>query len=210
MKSGLRSCKLIFIIFVVYTAINVAAASEQHGRVVLFIGDSLTEGYEISSGDTYVSLLEKKWQSEGRDVEVINGSVSGSTTSSALPRLRWFEQRNPDIVVLALGANDGLRGIDLETSAGNLEKAISWARERSVKVVLAGMLLPPNYGDEYRDRFEQMFIDLAQRDGVELIPFLLEGVAAVPAMNLPDGIHPNENGHRVMMETVAKHLEPLL
>jgi acyl-CoA thioesterase-1 len=198
------------LLFTTLCIANLCLAETSDKQVVLFIGDSLTDGYEISSTDAYPALLAAKWKAEGRNIEVINGSVSGSTTSSALPRLRWVESKKPDIVVLALGANDGLRGIDLEISRTNLQQAIEWARERSIRVVLAGMLLPPNYGTEYRNQFEAMFVALAQRDGVTLIPFLLEGVATIPEMNLADGIHPNEQGHRRMMQTVAKYLEPLL
>ncbi len=180
-------------------------------KTIVFIGDSLTEGYEIDPDSTYVALLEKKWAKENRHVKVVNGSVSGSTTSSAMPRLRWFEKLSPDLVVLALGANDGLRGIELSTSRANLEQAIKWAADRSIHVILAGMMLPPNYGEIYTEEFRKMFLSLAkEHENVTLIPFLLEGVAAIPKMNLPDGIHPNEEGHKVMMNTVARYIEPLL
>lgn len=178
---------------------------------ILFLGDSLTEGYGIDEDKTYVALLEKKWKALGRNIIVHNGSVSGSTTSSAMPRLRWYERVSPTHIVLALGANDGLRGLSLDKSEENLKEVIEWATERGIHVVLVGMLMPPNYGEKYTEEFKNMYASLAKdQKGVSFIPFLLEGVAAVEKYNLPDGIHPNEKGHEVMKKNVEKHLEEIL
>lgn len=179
---------------------------------ILFLGDSLTEGYGIEEEQTYVALLEQKWRQEGlTSTRFINGGVSGSTSASAMSRLRWFERQGFTHLVLALGANDGLRGLPLERTRENLQQAISWATERSIPVILAGMQLPPNYGEEYTKNFRQMFLELSQKnEGVELIPFLLEGVAAVEEYNLPDGIHPNPRGHQKMAEVVEPFLRRFL
>jgi len=182
-------------------------ATSLQAKTVLFIGDSLTEGYGIDSEKSYPSLIQKEL---GEKVSIINGSVSGSTTASGLSRLRWFLKSKPEVLVLALGANDGLRGIDLEKSKINLEKIIDMAKENKIKVILAGMMLPPNYGANYTKEFKNMFENLAKYKKVVFIPFLLKGVAAEPEYNLEDGIHPNEKGHEKMKDTVLKYLRPLI
>jgi acyl-CoA thioesterase-1 len=176
-------------------------------KTVLFIGDSLTEGYNIDPDKAYPSLIQKEF---GDKIKVINGSVSGSTTASGLSRLRWFLKSSPNILVLALGANDGLRGIVLEKSKENLLKIIELAQENNIEVLLAGMMLPPNYGKEYTNDFKKLFKNIAKEKNVVLIPFLLDKVAAEPLYNLEDGIHPNEKGHEIMKTTVLKYLRPLL
>ncbi|MFZ9002279.1 MAG: arylesterase [Bacteriovoracaceae bacterium] len=182
-------------------------ATSLQAKTILFIGDSLTEGYGIDSEKSYPSLIQNEL---GEKVSIINGSVSGSTTASGLSRLRWFLKSKPEVLVLALGANDGLRGIDLEKSKINLEKIIDMAKENKIKVILAGMMLPPNYGADYTKEFKNMFEKLAKDKKVELIPFLLKGVAAEPEYNLEDGIHPNEKGHEKMKDTVLRYLRPLI
>lgn len=178
---------------------------------ILFLGDSLTAGYGITHESAYPYLIKKELEVNKKlDVKIFNGSVSGSTTSSGLSRLEWYLRANPEILVLALGANDGLRGISIEKTKDNLEKIILKAKKGNIKIVLAGMKLPPNYGDDYRDRFEKMFLDLKNKHKIIHIPFLLEGVAAKKELNLSDGIHPNEKGHQIMMKTVLKYLGPLL
>ncbi|MFZ8933991.1 MAG: arylesterase [Bacteriovoracaceae bacterium] len=182
-------------------------ATSLQAKTILFIGDSLTEGYGIDSEKSYPSLIQNEL---GEKVSIINGSVSGSTTASGLSRLRWFLKSKPEVLVLAFGANDGLRGIDLEKSKINLEKIIDMAKENKIKVILAGMMLPPNYGADYTKEFKNMFEKLAKDKKVELIPFLLKGVAAEPEYNLEDGIHPNEKGHEKMKDTVLRYLRPLI
>lgn len=185
-----------------------AAASAE--TVVLALGDSLTEGYGVEPEAAWPKRLEERLRADGADVRVINAGISGSTTASAVSRLRWQLRAKPDLLVLALGGNDGLRGLDLEETEQNLADAIELAKEQGVRVLLAGMKIPPNYGSDYTQRFEALFPALARRYDVALIPFLLEGVAARPEMNLPDGIHPNAAGHRRVAETVEELLRPLL
>lgn len=177
---------------------------------VLFIGDSLTEGYGISKENSYPELLKKLLLSKhGVKIEVVNGSVSGSTTASGLSRLKWFLRSKPEVLILALGANDGLRGIDLTSSKKNLAKIISLAKEKKMKVILAGMQMPPNYGADYTKKFRDMFTELKKEFDITLIPFLLEGVAAKKELNLSDGIHPNELGHKKMAENLLPYFRSL-
>jgi acyl-CoA thioesterase I len=189
---------------------NSQAAVQSTEQVILFLGDSLTEGYGMDENETYVALLEQQWKKSGRPIRVLNGSISGSTSASAMSRLRWFERANPTHLVLALGANDGLRGLPVEKTKAQLAEAIDWALQREMKVLLAGMMMPPNYGAEYAKAFQKIFQDLAKEKKITLIPFLLEGVAGVTDLNLSDGIHPNSKGHQVMKRTVEKYLEELL
>ena len=170
---------------------------------ILFLGDSITAGYGVAKEDAYPALLGQTLESLGiHHVEIINGSISGSTTASALSRLKWFQKASPDILVLALGANDGLRGLSVENMADNLGKAISFAKNNNMNVILGGMQIPPNYGPEYADAFKQVFTTLAEDHEIVLIPFLLEGVGGRSDMNQPDGIHPNRAGHQQIAKTV--------
>jgi acyl-CoA thioesterase-1 len=174
---------------------------------IVFIGDSLTEGYGVSPELTYPALIEKKLK-EGnlKDVQVLNSSISGSTTASAASRLKWHlkdpTQTKSTVLVLALGANDGLRGLNLNQTRKNLSQAIQDAKSAGILVILAGMKIPPNYGKKYTAEFERLFADLAKEHEITLIPFLLQDVGGAPHLNQADGIHPNEKGHARMAETV--------
>jgi acyl-CoA thioesterase-1 len=187
------------------------AAGTGQGPVVVCLGDSLTEGYGVEPEQSWPSLLEGRLHERGHPgARVVNAGVSGATSASAVSRLRWLLASHPDVVILALGANDGLRGVALEATEANLEQAVRLAKSSGVRVVLAGMKLPPNYGPDYTRRFEGMYPALASRHDIALIPFLLEGVAARPELNLPDGIHPNASGYRIVVDTVLETLLPLL
>lgn len=177
------------------------------GQTILFLGDSLTEGYQLDKEEAYPALVEKELKKKHKDLKVINGGVSGATTASGLKRLDWYLKSKPDILVLALGANDGLRGTKLETTEKNLASVIEKAQGRGIDVILAGMKMPTNMGEKYRGQFEGMYPKLAKKYSLRLIPFILEGVGGVPSLNLPDGIHPNAKGHEVMAKTVLKVLE---
>jgi acyl-CoA thioesterase-1 len=181
------------------------------GPKIVFLGDSLTEGYEVDAKSAFPALVAERLRTRGwPEIEVVNAGVSGSTSASAVSRLRWQLRGKPDLVVLALGANDGLRGIDTQTTKKHLAEAIDVARGEEVVVLLAGMKMPPNYGGDYTQAFESLFSELAAEKGVALIPFLLDGVAARTELNLPDGIHPNADGYSVIADTVITHLLPLL
>lgn len=178
---------------------------------ILILGDSLTEGYGLEASQAFPSLLQLQLDEQVKQpVEVINAGFSGATSASAMSRLKWHARSKPDILVLVLGANDGLRGLSTESMKANLGKAIGFAREQGMTVVLAGMKMLPNYGAEYTRRFEAVFPQLAQEHQVVFIPFLLEGVAGRNQYNLPDGIHPNAKGHQIIAQNVLHHLKPLL
>lgn len=176
-------------------------------RVVLMLGDSLTAGLGVSTEEAYPSILGQMLTADGiTDVRLINAGVSGSTTASALSRLTWYDRIKPDILFLALGANDGLRGLSLAEMADNLAATIKAAQAKGMRVLLVGMELPPNYGDQYTAGFRRVYLDLAARFHIPLIPFLLEGVGGVAALNQADGLHPNAEGHR----RIAQHVYPAL
>ena len=179
--------------------------------VVLVLGDSLAAGYGLPAELAFPSLVEEGLRREGRCVRVVNAGVSGDTTAGGLRRLDWVLKANePDLVLVELGGNDGLRGLSLEDTEANLRAIVEGARGAGAEVLLAGMLIPPNYGPEYAGGFARIYPRLAESDQVPLIPFLLEGVAADPALNLPDGIHPNAEGQRIVAATVLEHLRPLV
>ena len=202
--SALRLCALLML--------GALAAGRARAEVtVLCLGDSLTEGYGLALDEAYPALLERRLHAEGRaDVRVINAGISGSTSASGPARLRWQLRGKPDVLLLALGANDGLRGLDLAVTRRNLDEVIRLARASGLRVLLAGMKLPPNYGAEYTREFERMYAELAKANDVALLPFLLEGVAGRPELNLSDGIHPNARGQVIVAETVYRHLRSLL
>lgn len=180
------------------------------GQTVLFLGDSLTEGFQLSKEEAYPALVEKELQKEKKDIKVINGGSSGATSASGAKRVDWYLKAKPDIMVLALGANDGLRGLKIDQTEKNLSSVIEKAQSQGIKVVLAGMQMPTNMGETYRKAFQEMFPKLAKKYKIALIPFLLEGVGGNPKLNLPDGIHPNPKGHEQMAQVVLKYLRPLL
>jgi acyl-CoA thioesterase-1 len=178
--------------------------------LVVFLGDSLTAGYGLAADEAYPAHVERLLGERGRRVEVLNAGVSGDTTAGGLERLDWFLARDPEIVVVELGGNDGLRGQPLAATEANLRAIIERSSAAGAVVVLAGMRIPPNYGPEYAGEFEAMYVRLARDYDLATIPFLLEGVAAEPSLNLPDGLHPNADGHRRVAETVADALEPIV
>ena len=195
--------KFILILFLI--TLQFANAKDD---TILFLGDSLTEGLGVTKEDAFPKLVETMIQTElKKDVTVINGGVSGSTTSDGLDRLKWYMKKKPSIVFLALGANDGLRGFDLKQSQENLEEIIKYAQESNAKVLLAGMLIPPNYGPEYSENFRKMYEQLKDKYKLKSMPFLLEGVAGDKELNQRDGIHPNEQGHKIIAKNVFEFIK---
>ena len=185
--------------------------STENSFRILILGDSLTEGYGVSAQQAFPSLLEKKLNDEfssdkNSSYEIINAGISGSTSSGGVSRIEWLLKSKPDFLILALGGNDGLRGVPVEETKNNLEKIILAAKSKDIPTLLAGMKMPPNYGIEYTREFSKQFEDMANQENVPLIPFLLEGVGGNPAMNLPDRIHPNPAGHQKIAETVYQNL----
>jgi len=179
-------------------------------RVIVALGDSLTAGLGVAPDEAWPALLEARLQREGLPYRVVNAGVSGDTSAGGLSRLDWVLRNTPEIVIVALGANDGLRGQPTSALRGNLVSIVDRLKQRKVKILLAGMRLPPNYGAPYTRDFAAVFADVAHQAGVPLVPFLLDGVAANASLNLADGIHPNAAGHRIIAERLWPYLRPLL
>jgi acyl-CoA thioesterase-1 len=196
-------------IFLILTFLWVSFAAAQERRIVAF-GDSLTAGLGVGSEEAYPAVLERKLMAKGFPYRVINAGVSGETTAGGIRRLDGILKANPEIVILELGANDGLRGLDLRQTEVNLARIIQELQTAGVKIVLAGMRLPPNYGKIYAEGFAGIYPRLAGRFRVTLIPFFLEGVAANAQLNQPDGIHPTARGYEVIVDQVFHSIEPLL
>lgn len=185
------------------------AARSDRPRIVI-LGDSLTAGLGLPSSQAYPALLQQRIDRRGLDYEVVNAGVSGDTTAGGLRRLNWVLSGEVRVLVVALGANDGLRGLPVAEMRRNLSTIVATARNRGVQVLLAGMEAPPNVGPEYTEAFRDVYRDVARSQGVPLIPFLLEGVAGESNLNQRDGIHPNEAGAEHLAETVWQALEPIL
>ena len=180
--------------------------------VLLVLGDSLTAGYGLDPSSAYPARLQEKIDRAGIDVEVVNAGVSGETSAGGARRINWLLQRRVDFLLLELGANDGLRGIPLESTRENLQEIIDATRRRypHVRIIIAGMLVPPNLGPDYANGFRELFRELAKKNDAALIPFLLEGVAGRPKLNLADGIHPTPQGHRIVANNVWEVIRPIL
>jgi acyl-CoA thioesterase I len=177
---------------------------------IVILGDSLTAGLGVDKADSFPSLLQKRLEAEGHRYEVVNAGVSGDTTAGGLRRLDWSIDGNTRILVVALGGNDGLRGLPPTQTRANLEAIITRARVRGITVVLAGMEAPPNYGQAYTAEFRQVYRQLAEKHGVVFIPFLLQGVAGEPRLNQRDGIHPNPEGARMVERLVWDAIRPIV
>lgn len=187
---------------------NVIAAESSArfvGRIAA-IGDSLTAGLGVDEELNYPSRLQKKLAADGKHYQVVNAGVSGETTSGTLSRLDWVLAMKPDIVILEIGANDGLRGLDPAVPRGNLEKILDRLQKEGIVTVLAGMKMVWNMGPAYTDAFNRIYPELARRRDLLFMPFFLEDVAAVPELNRADGLHPNSDGYRVVTENIYPYV----
>lgn len=183
-------------------------SKQRHARKIFILGDSLTEGYGVAKDEAYPQILHQLLQKKyANKYQVIGAGVSGSTTASGYQRLRWIAKSKPYMVILALGANDGLRGFPVSATQAHLEKMLVFLRKENIIPVLAGMKVPPNYGKEYSREFDIMWTDLQKKHEVLFIPFLLEDVAGENEMNQEDGIHPNEKGHIKIAENIYEVLK---
>jgi acyl-CoA thioesterase-1 len=174
---------------------------------ILAVGDSLTEGFGVPSADAYPAQLERALVTAGHAVTVVNAGVSGETSSGTRQRIDWLLQQQPDIVILAIGGNDGLRGIDPALTEQNIEEIVRRSQASGAVVVLPGMEMVRNLGSEYTDQFRAIYPAVAERTGAILMPFFLEGVAADPALNQPDFIHPTAEGYAVVVEQILPYVE---
>lgn len=199
---------VVYVIFLI-VALPVFGRGESSFKFkkIAYIGDSLTEGYGVNRESAYPAVVEGLLKKQGVSVSTINAGVSGATSASALSSVRWVSRSNPDLYVLALGANDGLRGIDPETMKANLKSALDFLKSKTkAQVLFVGMKAPPNMGRSYTSRFEKAYLDLAESSKVTFIPFLLDGVAARKDLNQGDGIHPNIKGHEIVAALIYKKI----
>jgi acyl-CoA thioesterase-1 len=195
-----------------YAAVGTLGATDQANTLPTLVafGNSLTAGFGVSVNDAYPARLERLLREQGYGYRVVNAGVSGDTTAGGLRRVDWVLKARPRVVILELGANDGLRGLPPERTRDNLAQIIERLQAAGATVILAGMRVPPNYGDDYATAFAAIFPDLAHRYGLTLIPFFLDGVTTDPTLNQGDGIHPNAEGYRVIVERIWPILRPLL
>ena len=181
-------------------------------KTIIFFGTSLTAGLGLDTTEAYPALIQQKIDSLDLNYQVVNAGLSGETSASGKNRINWVLNQNVSIFVLELGANDGLRGIPLSETENNLQEIINavFQKNKLAKIVLAGMQMPPNLGEEYTSEFKNMFPALAQKNNLYLIPFLLQDVGGIPELNQQDGIHPTAKGQQIIANTVWETLEPLL
>lgn len=187
--------------------------SEKTSKTILCFGDSITAGYGLDdTNDAYPGVIQEKIDSLGLNYTVINSGLSGETTAGGKSRISWVLNQEVNIFLLELGANDGLRGVPLSETESNLQSIISSVQNKSpgTEIILAGMQLPPNMGQEYTSRFKQLFKDLAEKNQIAFIPFILEDVGGIEELNQSDGIHPTKEGHKLVAETVWEVLGPML
>ena len=180
------------------------------GPRIVFLGDSLTAGLGLDADQAFPALLATMLAEEHLPVHVVNAGVSGDTTAGGLRRLDWLLQQDPDIVVVGLGANDGLRGVELKASEENLRAIVRKSRDAGAHVLLLGMLIPPNYGPEYTTQFRELYQRIATDMSVPLVPFILQGVGGEASLNQADGIHPTADGQRIVARNILPHLRPIV
>lgn len=200
----------MFLKFVTFSVMLMVLQVQQ--KTILFFGDSLTAGYGLSPDEAFPALVEKELIKQNKKVKVINAGLSGETSAGGLSRIEWTLRQPVDIFILELGANDGLRGLPLDQTKNNLQSIIDKVKAKypKVKIVLTGMMVPPNMGKEYSDGFKKIFSSLAERNKINLMPFLLEGVGGNEKLNQADGIHPNQEGHRIVAKNLVRFLQKLI
>jgi len=206
----LRRALVLASLLAVLTPAAPGGAAQDAEPVIVALGDSLTAGHGVEAHEAYPARLEALLRREGYRYRVVNAGVSGDTTAGGLRRVDWVLRAHPEVAIVALGANDGLRGLSVAAMRSNLERIVRRLQKAGARVLLAGMRLPPNYGADYAAEFAAAFPAVARRTGASLMPFLLDGVAARPALNQADGIHPNAAGQQAVAERLWPYLKPLL
>jgi acyl-CoA thioesterase-1 len=203
---------IFFIVLPQYASANskINSNSLQKSQQMIILGDSLTEGYGVAQSSAFPALLEKKISEDKLNWVLTSSGSSGSTSASALQRMKWIAKKKPDIILLLLGSNDGLRGLKVSETEKNLNAAIEWALEQKIRVILGQLYMPPNYGKKYTDDFAKIYSRVAKKNNIKLLSFLLEDVAGRPEYNLSDGIHPNEKGHQIIADNMYKELKTIL
>lgn len=177
---------------------------------MVFLGDSLTAGLGLPEDQAYPAVLDRRLDAEGTPVRILNAGVSGDTTAGGLARLDWLLKQKPDMLVVGLGANDGLRGLELADTEKNLREIVRRAKDSGARVLLLGMMIPPNYGPDYTERFRKMYPEIAKDLDVPLVPFLLDKVGGIADLNQADGIHPTAKGQEMVADNVEPYLRDLI
>jgi acyl-CoA thioesterase I len=203
--------QILFLLLFLLTLRGLSTAAPTPG-IILFLGDSITAGFGLDPAEAFPALIQKKIEARRWPFQAVNAGQSGDTSAGGLGRIDWLLKNRIDVLVLELGANDGLRGLPVETTRKNLQAIIERTRQKypEAKVILAGMKVPPNMGGDYGRKFEAVFADLAKKNNAPLVPFILEGVGGVRELNLADGIHPTAKGQERVAANVWKVLEPIL
>ena len=203
---------ILLILHLIISSSGMKNPSDGRLKTILFFGDSITAGLGIDPDQAFPALIQKKVEGEKWMFRVINGGVSGETSAGGLRRIDWVLQRKIDVLILELGGNDALRGVDLENTKSNLQGIIERVRKKDpeVRIIVAGMQAPPNLGLAYTTKFQKMYPDLVKKNKTDFIPFILQDVGGIRDLNLPDGIHPTVEGHKIVAETVWKVLKPVL
>ncbi|MDB6018636.1 MAG: arylesterase [Pedosphaera sp.] len=217
---GVMLCRVAWLLICVMIGLSVpvtarasdAAGPEPKRRTVVVLGDSLAAGYGLDPSEAFPALLQKKIDEAGWNFTVVNAGVSGDTTAGGLRRINWVLKQKVDVLVLELGGNDGLRGVPVAVTQTNLQAIIDRVRAKNpqTRIIVAGMQMPPNVGEEYNRAFQKTFSDLAATNQTALIPFILEGVGGHPELNQPDHIHPTAEGDKIVAENVWQVLKPEL
>jgi len=179
-------------------------------NTLIILGDSLTEGYGVAQKSAFPALLQEKATADKLGWKIVGSGSSGSTSASGLQRIKWLAKSKPNMVLLLLGSNDGLRGISTAETEKNLNATIAWAKENKIEILLGQLYMPPNYGKKYTDDFAKIYSSVAKKNKVPLLGFLLEKVAGRADLNLPDGIHPNEKGHQIIADKMYTELKTYL
>jgi acyl-CoA thioesterase I len=203
--------QILFLLLLLLSLRGLSKAETTPG-IILFLGDSITAGLGLEPAEAFPALIQKKIEARRWPFQAVNAGQSGDTSAGGLGRIDWLLKNRIDVLVLELGANDGLRGLPVETTRKNLQAIIERTRQKypEAKVILAGMKVPPNMGGDYGRKFEALFADLAKKNNAPLVPFILEGVGGVRELNLADGIHPTAKGQEMVAANVWKVLEPIL
>ena len=206
-------CKILTIVSILVfstTVFALAAGETTTQKKFVILGDSLTEGYGVAQTAAFPALLQKKVDADKLNWKVISSGSSGSTSASGLQRIKWIAKDKPDVVLILLGSNDGLRGLKVEETEKNLNDTIDWAKKNNITVALGQLEVPPNYGKDYEKKFSAVYAKVAAKNKIQLAPFLLDKVAGQKDLNLADGIHPNEKGHLIVAENLYPFIKKLL
>jgi acyl-CoA thioesterase I len=198
---------MLRIFFFLISVVFFLTPSSAFAKKLIFLGDSLTEGYGVAQEAAFPYLIEQKFKADKSSWVISASGSSGSTSASTLSRLKWISKEKPDVVFILMGSNDGLRGMKIEETEKNLSEAIEWALKEKLQVILGQLHVPPNYGKDYFKKFSEIFPRVAKKYKIKLAPFLLNDVAGVPSLNQVDGIHPNEKGHKIVADNIYKYLK---